>query len=223
MIKRLMDIIKRIFGWDKSNPIVSTATTPVLNYTTVLPTHVNRITVKQIKAVVNPRYREYVSKEAVRALNETILRYGISNPLRVSHFLAQVLHESGELRYLAEVWGPSEVQERYEGRTDLGNHEAGDGYKFRGRGLIQLTGRSNYIKYSEDRGVDFIRNPDLVSRYPMAADVAGWYWSLHDLNTLADQDDLRAITKKVNGGYNGFEHRSSLLDKCKVIFNVEKD
>jgi putative chitinase len=83
--------------------------------------------------------------------------------------------------------------------------------------LIQLTGRSNYNSYSEATGSDYISNPDDVAKPPAVVDVAGWYWNLHDLNSIADKDDLRLITKKINGGYNGIEHRKHLLLRAKEI------
>jgi putative chitinase len=109
----------------------------------------------------------------------------------------------------------------YEGRKDLGNIQPGDGKRFKGRGLIQLTGRSNYEQYSKDRGIDFIKNPELIATDPNnCVDVAGWYWNSRNLNKYADQDNVRKITKRINGGYNGLEDRIKKLEICKAILKT---
>ena len=160
------------------------------------------------------------SDEAALALEQTCIRFGIDTSLCVSHFLAQVAHESGTGKWLREIWGPTAAQKGYEGRADLGNIQPGDGRRFAGRGLIQLTGRANYTEYSHDiygdeRAVD---DPDMVARYPDAALAAGWFWSKRSLNALADTDDVRAVTKRVNGGYNGLADREAKLAKAKSLF-----
>ena len=145
---------------------------------------------------------------------ETCIRYEINTPLRVCHFLAQVLHESGNFRYMEEIASGA----AYEGRKDLGNIHKGDGKKFKGRGLIQLTGRANYAAYSKDRGIDFIANPKLISDDPKnCVDVAGWYWNSRKLNQYADKDDIKTVTKRINGGYNGLADRIKKLAICKSI------
>lgn len=141
---------------------------------------------------------------------------GINTPLRMAHFLAQIGHESGDLRYSEEIASG----EAYEGRADLGNTEAGDGKRFKGRGLIQLTGRANYERYGRSRGRDFLQdhNITLLAADPITAvDVACWYWNEHNLNTLADRDDIMAITRAINGGYNGLEDRKRKLERAKFF------
>lgn len=131
-----------------------------------------------------------------------------NNPDNVAHWLAQIAHESGELRFTTELWGPTPAQQRYEGRRDLGNTEPGDGYRFRGRGLIQLTGRYNYQKYSEAAQQDFVSDPDAVALPQWAADSAGWFWWANGLATVIGGDDpVLAVTKRVNGGTNGLADR----------------
>lgn len=99
------------------------------------------------------------------------------------------------------------------GKKNLGNTEYGDGYAYRGRGLIQLTGKANYKKAGDSLGIDLVANPDLVATPEYAALTAGWFWSANNLNALADAKDLLGMTKKVNGGTIGIEHRTELYNK----------
>lgn len=99
------------------------------------------------------------------------------------------------------------------GKKNLGNTEYGDGYAYRGRGLIQLTGKANYKKAGDSLGVDLVANPDLVATPEYAALTAGWFWSANNLNALADAKDLLGMTKKINGGTIGIEHRTELYNK----------
>jgi putative chitinase len=140
----------------------------------------------------------------------------INTALRQAHFLAQLGHESGSLRYTAELANGA----AYEGRIDLGNTQPGDGPRFKGRGLIQITGRTNYTNYSNDRGQDYITglNPNLLATDPsIAADCSGWFWATRHLNELADQDDLLTITKRINGGTNGLDDRARRLKLAKCL------
>jgi len=165
-------------------------------------------------------YRDYDDRtiETLTAsLVNTCERYDINTSLRVCHFLAQVIHESGGFFYDREIWGPTKTQKGYEGRKDLGNTEPGDGYRFRGRGYIQLTGRFNYRKAGRDLGVNFEANPELVAESPWNMIVAGWYWDLRVLNNYADKDSLLNVTVRINGGFNGLKDREKWLDKCKSI------
>ena len=140
----------------------------------------------------------------------------ITGSLREAHFLAQIGHESGELRYAEELASG----EAYEGRKDLGNTEPGDGPRFKGRGLIQLTGRTNYLKYGQAIGKDLVTNDHwkLVAEEPeLAVDVACWYWDTHHLNQSADEDDITTITRRINGGLNGLDSRKALLTRAKFF------
>lgn len=140
----------------------------------------------------------------------------INTPLRRVHFLAQIGHESGELRFRAEIASG----DAYEGRPDLGNTKPGDGRRFKGRGLIQLTGRANYSEYGRSIGrkEELLAHPELVETDPvLCVDVAGWFWNRHKLNTFADSDDLKTITKRINGGLNGLEDRDRLLKRAKTL------
>ena len=147
-----------------------------------------------------------------------LAKYGITTPLRLAHFFSQIAHESGGFKYLAELGGKSYF-DKYEGRKDLGNTQKGDGYKFRGRGYIQVTGRANYSEISKDLKIDFINNPELLEQEVNAMVSALWFWNKRKLNQFADLDDIKTITKKINGGYNGLKERQEYLTQYKKIFN----
>jgi putative chitinase len=151
------------------------------------------------------------------ALNTAMGRYQIIGVPRVAAFIAQIGHESGQLRYVRELWGPTPAQVRYEGRADLGNTQQGDGFKFRGRGLIQITGRANYAECGEALGIDLIGQPELLEQPEWAAKSAAWFWSTRGLNTLADAGDFERITRRINGGLNGLADRLALCEKARAV------
>ncbi|WLG53993.1 glycoside hydrolase family 19 protein [Pseudomonas extremorientalis] len=153
----------------------------------------------------------------VPALNAAMSRYGIVGTPRAAAFIAQVGHESGQLRYVREIWGPTAQQLTYEGRADLGNTVKGDGSKYRGRGLIQITGRANYAACGEALGLDLINKPELLELPQNAAMSAAWFWSTRGLNTLADQKDFAKITRRINGGLTGQDDRQALYDKALKV------
>ena len=151
-------------------------------------------------------------------------QFGITTPLRIAHFLAQAAHETGAFRYLKELWGPTDAQKGYEGRTDLGNCIAGDGFKFRGRGIFQCTGRDNYQRYGQKCGVDLACDPDLAAEPETALRIACLYWQDHGLNAYADADDLLAVSNGINRGSpqskrlpNGYDDRRVQLAKIKRV------
>ena len=140
---------------------------------------------------------------------------------RLEHFLAQTLHETGGLKWLEEIWGPTPAQERYEGRADLGNTQPGDGHRFRGRGLLHLTGRANYTRYAAEAGsAAVLEDPDLVAQPPHAALSAAWYWRRRGINTFADRDDLEAVTRAVNGGLTHLEQRREWLGRARLALST---
>lgn len=150
-------------------------------------------------------------------LEDACIRFGITTTLQKAHFLAQVAHESDGFRTATEYASGK----AYEGRKDLGNTQPGDGVRFKGRGLIQLTGRANYQAYSralygDDRCV---QRPEMLAELPDAALAAGWYWNWRGLNALADKDDLVAVTRRINGGTNGLEARRKRLAQAKALFS----
>lgn len=151
----------------------------------------------------------------VEPLSAAMDEFDITTPQRQAAFLAQIGHESGGLHWLVEIWGPTETQRRYEVRQDLGNSEPGDGMRFMGRGLIQLTGRANYAKAGPALGVDLIASPELLGQSPLADRSAAWFWKTHGCNEMADAGSFEAITRKINGGLNGYAERLALWVKAK--------
>lgn len=167
-------------------------------------------------------------------------KYGLTTPLRKAHFLAQIEHESnfkpieenlnysasGLIRVFRKYFTDLEAiqfqrkQEAIANRVydnRMGNINTGDGYKFRGRGFIQITGRENYTKLSNDTDIDFINNPDLLLQEPNALLSALWFWNSKGLNKFADSDDILTITKRINGGTIGLSDRKAKLSKWKNI------
>ena len=180
----------------------------------------------------------------VDPLNETFERFDISNPNRQAAFIGQCGHECGNFRVLEEnlnykaatlmkLWAKRfptlEIANQYAGnpkkianmvyanRMNNRDEASGDGYRFRGRGCIQTTGHANYFHAGQAIGVDFVMEPDLVANPKYAALTAGFFWSTHGLNTLADNKDHRAITKRINGGFIGLEDR---IEHTRMAFAV---
>ena len=182
------------------------------------------ITEAEMLAIVGTTQFEDRVRALVPGINATFNQFSMHTPLRKTHFLAQVLHESGGFRWLRELWGPTEAQRRYEPASrlaaDLGNTQPGDGRRFAGRGVIQLTGRSNYAQFSRAVGVDFVAQPELVAATPYAVLAAGWYWQTRNLNAAADQDDLIRVTRLVNGGRNGLSDRRRYLNRAKQVLGI---
>jgi len=165
--------------------------------------------------------------------------YHVNTPLRIAHFMAQIEHESGlkpiseNLNYSAErllvifpkyfisnedanryARNPKKIANRvYANRMGNGSETSEDGYKFRGRGFIQITGKDNYTMLSKDTRIDFLTNPDLLLQEANSMISALWFWNKNKLNELADKNDIVGITKRINGGTNGIEHRKELLKK----------
>lgn len=151
-------------------------------------------------------------------LNKFMPKYGITTPLRQAHFLAQIGHETLSFLYYREIASGK----AYEGRKDLGNIQAGDGVKFKGRGLIQITGRSNYKKVSLVLFGDIrlLEKPELLELPEFGTQSACWFWQSHKLNELADKDDIKMITKRINGGSNGFLDRNDRLKRAKNVLGI---
>lgn len=172
---------------------------------------INKETLLRITGV-----NKFITDELISALNDTFARYNINTKARQCHFLAQVLHESGAFRYTKELASG----EAYEGRKDLGNTQPGDGKKFRGRGNIQITGKSNYDLVGKAFNTDLLTYPELLEQYPLACLSAGWFWNSKNLNAKADVNDLIGITKKINGGLNGLADRQLWFNKCDNIIKL---
>ena len=177
-------------------------------------------------------------------LNETFAKYDISTPLRQAAFIGQCAHESANFTRLEEglnysasrlmaVWpsrfstleaaapyanNPEKLADKvYGGRADLGNKEDGDGFKFHGRGCIQLTGRDSYERCGEAIGVDLIGQPNLLVEPLYACLSAGWFWNKKGLNALADAQEYGQMTRRINGGLVGLDDRIVKITKAKQV------
>lgn len=142
--------------------------------------------------------------------------YGVNSPARMQAFLAQAAHETAGFKTLTEY----ATGDAYEGRKDLGNTQPGDGRRFKGRGIFQITGRSNYKTasrhlFGDDRLLD---NPELLTDPTNAVRSALYYWQYKGLSDLADKGDFKAITKRINGGLNGWADRLSYFEKLNLFF-----
>ena len=177
----------------------------------------------------------------VPVLNTAMGKYGIVTRLRIAAFIAQIGHESGQLTRLVENlnYSAEGLMKTWPSRFDLvrataaarkpeqianivyagrmGNTEPGDGWKYRGRGLFQVTGRANYAACGEALGLDLINQPTLLEQPQYAAMSAAWFWSMKDLNTLADKGDFVKTTRRINGGLNGQADRQALYDKALKV------
>ena len=154
----------------------------------------------------------------IAPLNAAMQEYHINSPLRQAAFIAQIAHESGELRYVKELASGA----AYEGRASLGNTQPGDGMKFKGRGLIQITGRNNYYECGSVLGWDFITSPELLEQPVNACRSAAWFWASRGLNDRADMGDFERITKRINGGLNGYQERLVYHARAKTALGVVK-
>ena len=178
------------------------------------------------------------------ALNETMERFDISNKYRIAAFLSQVAHESGGFKFVVENLNysadallrvfpkyfptpeianayarqPERIANRaYANRMGNGDEASGDGWAYRGRGLIQLTGKNNYASFSLQMDNNCLVEPDLVAEPKLAALSAGWYWNSRNINPVADTDDVKEVTRLVNGGYNGLADREAKYEKLMQI------
>lgn len=197
---------------------------------------------------INGNKNPEMCKYYIDALNKILPEYKINTKLRLAHFLAQILHESGNLKYKSEnlnysakalrsVFGkyfktdeianqyariPEKIANRvYANRMGNGDEASGDGWAFRGRGLIQLTGKNNYKSCGDSIKLNLIKDPDLlINTAEASVKAACWFWNKNNLNELADKDDVKTITKRINGGFNGLDDRKSILKRAKEILGV---
>ena len=156
-------------------------------------------------------------QDFLEPLNAAMREFHINTPVRQAAFLAQIAHESGELRYVKEIASGA----AYEGRKDLGNTQPGDGMRYKGRGLIQITGRNNYAECGKAMGVDLITNPELLETNDLSCRSAAWFWASRGLNDLADKGDFERITKRINGGYNGLKERQAYYAKAMLYLGAK--
>jgi putative chitinase len=177
------------------------------------------ITLKQLQQICitkagKARCGEYLPHLAIHAP-----AYSIDTPVRLAAFLGQVMHESAEFRYVREL-GSNNYLAKYDTGTlakRLGNTPAadGDGQRFRGRGLIQITGATNYRSCGDALGVDLCSHPELLESAEFAVQSACWFWWDKGLNLWADINDFRTITRKINGGYNGYKDRDAYWRRAR--------
>jgi putative chitinase len=176
------------------------------------------ITAEELRLVC-PTTKKEVIEQYVEPLNAAMLEFEIDNPVREAMFIAQLAHESGGFHYVKEL----ATGRDYEGRIDLGNIYPGDGVRYKGRGLIQITGRSNYhlcsmALFGDKRLLD---QPELLEQPLLAARSAAWFWKEHGLNELADNNDFKLITKRINGGYNGYQDRLAMLARAQRLLGAD--
>jgi putative chitinase len=169
-------------------------------------------TMRQARAATVARY--------LQPLRNSMAKHEITGALRVAHFLAQVAQESGQLAFTEELASG----DAYEGRAELGNTQAGDGPRFKGRGLLQITGRAAYTAFAK-----YMDQPALLTDAgarsvatdaSLAVESAAWFWSTHKLNQFADADNILAITRAINGGLNGLVGREKFLMQAKAALAV---
>lgn len=198
---------------------------------------------RAIPELYKPRMDEFVA-----SLNQWAITFGIDTPLRMAHYLAQVIHESqylkridenlnysadGLLKTFPKYFTPDQAREYarqperianrvYASRMGNGPEVSGDGWRYRGRGYIMLTGRENYERFNESDVCteDVMRQPDALMKFPLNQVVAGWFWEENGLSELADRDDCDAITRRINGGLNGLADRKFILRRLKKEFCI---
>lgn len=176
---------------------------------------------------------EFINKKTA-SLNDVFAKYSINTPVRICHYLAQILHETGGFVYKEEIWGNTKAQLGYDTRTDLGNtpEKDGDGKLYKGRGDIQGTGLGFYKKMTKEFGVNFVKNPELLATEPYCSMCGGFFWNDRKLNFIADKPDnwkgtinerfedlpkFEYITVRINGGFNGLDDRKKWFEKCKLV------
>ncbi len=170
------------------------------------------ITKQQIKQIA-PNSKEEIIGPLVGYLNLHMPKYEVNTYLRVCHFIAQAAHEAASFRTLREFASGA----AYEGRKDLGNVRPGDGVRYKGRGIFQLTGRANYRTIGAKIGMDLENNPELAESPEVSVLTALEYWKSRNLNAFADADDVEVVTRRINGGLNGYADRRKYLAKAKQV------
>ena len=160
------------------------------------------VTPEELTAIV-PGIAPERAAEVINPLNDAMIRHGIDTPVRQAAFIAQLAVESDSFRTFEEYASGR----AYEGRSDLGNVQPGDGERYKGRGAIQITGRHNYEKVSEHTGVDFVANPEWLSAPENAFTTAAWYWNSRNLNDVAENAGIVRVSELVNGGHHALQRR----------------
>jgi predicted chitinase len=185
------------------------------------------LTADQLRTIM-PGVTAKRKAECLPCLLAAMQEFEIDAPARAAAFIAQLAHESGQFRFMEEIWGPTAAQRRYEPpgslAAKLGNTEAGDGLRFKGRGPIQITGRANYRRFGDLLGIDIVANPARAAVPDLAFRIAGLFWSKKGLNELADrpgEESFREITRRINGGFNGLEDRQRFYAAACAVLGVQ--
>jgi putative chitinase len=179
------------------------------------------ITTAQLKAAM-PFSTDVNRQKFIQPLNAAMAEFRINTPVKMAAFLAQIAHESGSFHYVREIASGA----AYEGRKDLGNTRPGDGVKYKGRGLIQITGKANYQKCGTALGLDLVSYPDLLEQPEAACRSAAWFWDSHGCNELAEDGMFGATSVKVNGRNkktglpNGAKERLALYITAKKALGI---
>lgn len=184
------------------------------------------LTAEELKAIM-PNLSDASARTFLPFLQAAAAEFGIEGPARMAAFLAQIAHESGEFRFMEEIWGPTAAQRRYEPDSTLaaklGNTSPGDGKRFKGRGPIQITGRANYRRFGDALGIDLVSDAPRAALPEVAFRIAGLYWMKNGLNELADQasaEAFRLITRRINGGLNGLADRERFYAAARIALGV---
>lgn len=184
------------------------------------------LTTEQLQAIM-PQLPAAKRAALFPFLSAAVTEFAIDSPARTAAFLAQLAHESAQFRFMEEIWGPTAAQQRYEPQstlaTTLGNTDTGDGFRFKGRGPIQITGRSNYRRFGDLLGLNLIADPASAAKPDVAFRIAALFWSKKGLNELADQVSpaaFREITRRINGGFNGLPERERFYETAKTVLGV---
>lgn len=167
------------------------------------------LSIEQLKAIYKEANPSLLDK-FLDPLHVVFGEYEINTPQRMRMFLAQIGHESGQLQYVKELASG----EAYEGRADLGNTSPGDGVRYKGRGLIQITGKRNYVLCGLALDLPLLETPEILEQPLNAARSAGWFWKNNNLNSLCDLNLFKELTKRINGGLNGYEDRYKLYQRA---------
>lgn len=205
------------------------------------------ITELQFKQIC-PKLAPALIEQYLPLLKVALIHYQINTPLRIAAFIAQLAHESGEFTHLEENLNYSAerlvtvfpkyfpdlavariyhkqaekiANKVYSNRMGNGNEASGDGFRYRGRGFVQLTGKQNYLAASNGLGIDLVSNPDAAGNPGTAFMVAGWFWDSRNLNKLADNKAFKLITKAINGGLNGLDHREKYYHSALKILGAK--
>lgn len=181
------------------------------------------ITLDKLLAISGRRAPTTVMRALVDPLQEHLSVAGIlDSRLQTVHFLAQGCHETDRFNTMVEYGGPSYF-ERYDGRKDLGNLKDGYGYRYRGRGFFQLTGANNYDRAGRDLGLPLFENPDLAADPATSVRIAVFYWQHRKIGPWAEADNVRMVTRLINGGTNGLADREAALKRAKAAYEPPPD